>query len=138
MSVSVNINDLPHEEAINVPRGDSYRKLWTLQRDTGSTAAVDLTDVTWSLVISDGRGGTALLSKTTTADWTASGIYVDAAASGQFTVYVLAADCTTIGTRQRAYYEVRATFPADHAAFPSMVKAILAGSVTIAADATTA
>ena len=136
MSVSVNINDLPHDVAIKIPVGDSYRALYTLQRDTGTTAAVDLTGVTWSLIISGQRSGTALLTKTTTAAWTASGIYVDSAAAGQFTVYVLAADCTTIGTLQRGYYEVVATFPADHAAFPSMEKTLLAGSVTIAADTT--
>lgn len=131
---TVDVNQLPHVENISIPLGDSYRKLWTLQRDTGTAAAVSLTSVTWTLIVSDKRGGTALLSKTTTAVWTASGVYIDSAANGQATVYLLAADVTTIGVRSGAYYEVQATFPADHASFPSMVKTLIAGSLTVLED----
>jgi len=133
-TIEVDINDLPHTVNITVPIGDSYRRLWTLQRDTGTAAAVSLTSVTWTLIVSDKRGGTALLSKTTTSDWTASGIHVDTAASGTFTVYLLAADVTTIGVRAGAYYEVVATFPSGHTDFPSMVKTLLAGTLTVRED----
>lgn len=131
---SVDVNALPHIENISLPLGDSYRKLWTLQRDTGTAAAVSLTDVTWTLIVSDKRGGTALLSKTTTTDWTASGVHIDTAASGQFSVYLIGSDVTTIGVRSGAYYEVVATFPSGHADFPSMVKTLIAGSLTVRED----
>lgn len=133
-TIEVAVNALPHVVDISVPLGDSYRKLWTLKRDTGSAAVVDLTSVTWSLIVSSAQGGTALLTKTTTTDWTASGIHVDTAASGTFSVYLLAADVTTLGVRDGAYYEVVATFPAAHADFPSMVKTLLAGAVTVRED----
>jgi hypothetical protein len=131
----VEINALPHTADIVVPLGDRSRTLWALYRDTGSAAVVDLTSVTWTLNVSSAQGGTSLLSKTTASDWTASGIHVDTAASGTFSVYLLAADVTTyIGVRDGAYYEVVATFPAAHADFPSMVKTLLAGSVTVRED----
>ena len=94
---TVDIEHLPLEHDIAHQAGDAYRKLWTLERTaTAETAAVALTDVTWALVIADApSGGTAKLSKATTAVWTASGIYVDSAANGQFTVFVTAADADT-------------------------------------------
>ena len=131
---TVQVNDLPQVVNITVPIGDSYRKLWTLQRDTGTAAAVVLTDVTWTLIVSTAPGGTVLLSKTVTTDWLTSGIHVDTAASGQFSVYILAADVTTIGLRSAAYYEVVATFPAAHAQFPSLVKTLFAGRLTVLED----
>jgi hypothetical protein len=131
---SVDVNALPHIENISLPIGDAYRKLWTLQRDTGTAAAVSLTSVTWTLIVSDKRGGTELLSKTTTSDWTASGVHIDTAASGQFSVYLIGSDVTTIGVRSGAYYEVVATFPSGHADFPSMVKTLIAGSLTVRED----
>lgn len=134
-TIEVQVNALPHTQDISIPLGDSYRKLWTLQRDTGSAAAVSLTSVTWTLIVSSQQGGTVLLTKTTDTDWTVSGIHVDSAAAGQFSVYLLAADVTTyIGVRDGAYYEVVATFPAGHADFPGMVKTLLAGAVTVRED----
>lgn len=133
-TVEVDLNSLPHTVNISLPIGDAYRKLWTLKRDTGTAAVVDLTDVTWTLIVSTQRGGTAVLSKTTTSAWTASGIHVDTAASGTFTVYILAADITAIGVHTGYYYEVVATFPAGHVDFPSMVKTLFAGSFTVRED----
>jgi hypothetical protein len=126
-------NDLPLTVDVTVPVGDSYRKLWTLQRDTGTAAAVSLTSVTWTLKVSDIPDGTSKLSKTTTTDWTASGIHVDTAASGTFSVYLLAADVTTLGVGTY-YYEVEATFPAAHSDFPSMVKTLFRGTLNVVSD----
>jgi len=131
--ITVGLNALPHPLSISIPIGDSYRKQWTLQRDTGTAAAVSLTGITWSFIVSTTQDGTAELSKTTTADWTASGIHVDTAAGGQFTVYLLAADVTTLAKGDH-YYEVVATFASDHADFPSMVKTLFAGALTIKSD----
>jgi len=133
-TIEVQVNDLPYTVNIGVPLGDSYRRLWTLKRDTGTAVVVDLTSVTWTLIISDKPGGTAVLSKTTTSDWTASGIHVDTAASGTFTVYILAADTADIGVHAGYYYEVVASFPSGHADFPSMVKTLLAGTFTVRED----
>jgi hypothetical protein len=131
---TVDINDLPLELDAEIIHGDSYRKLWTLQRQSGSTtAAVSLTSVTWTLLLYDQpTGGTVKISKTTTAVWTASGIYVDSAANGQFTVYLLDTDLAALSAG-RYYYEVTAKFPAAHADLPSMVKTLLKGSLTIVA-----
>jgi len=133
---TIDINALPYVCNVDLRVGDSYRKLWTLQRqtDASTTAAVSLTSVTWTLKVSDYQGGTSTLSKTTAADWTASGVHVDTAASGTFSVYLLAADVTTIGVG-RHYYEVEATFPAAHADFPSMVKTLIAGTLHVTDDA---
>ena len=131
----VDVNDgLPYALNIAVPIGDSYRKPWALQRDTGTAAAVNLTGVTWTLIISTARNGPVKLSKTITTDWTASGIYIDSAAAGQFTVYVLAADVTALGVGPW-YYEVEATFGASHADFPSMVKTLFRGTFNVTEDA---
>jgi len=134
---TIDINALPYVCNVDLRVGDSYRKLWTLQRQTTAGAAgsaVDLTSVTWTLKVSDYQGGTSTLSKTTTNVWTASGVHVDTAASGTFSVYLLAADVTTIGVG-RHYYEVEATFPAAHADFPSMVKTLIAGTLHVTDDA---
>ena len=133
-TIEVQVNDLPYTVNISVPIGDSYRRLWTLKRDTGSAAEVSLTGVMWTLIVSTMRGGTAVLSKTTTADWTASGIHVDTAASGTFTVYILAADTADIGVHAGYYYEVVASFPIGHADFPNMVKTLLSGTFTVRED----
>jgi hypothetical protein len=133
-TIAIDINDLPLELDCTVLHGDSYRGLWTLQRQSSSgTAAVSLTSVTWTLMVYDQpTGGTVKLSKTTTAVWTASGVYVDSPANGQFTVYLLSTDVEGLAAGNY-YYEVAATFPAAHADFPSMVKTLLKGQLTIVA-----
>ena len=133
-TLPVDVNS-PYVLDISLLHGKSYRRLWTLERTSTVTAAVSLTGVTWTLKIYDApSGGTAKLSKTTTADFTASGIYVDSEANGQFTVYLLAADVETFLPPGSYYYEVTATFGASHADFPSQVKTLLKGSLTITAD----
>lgn len=129
-TVEVDVNSLPLTVDIGVTIGDAYRKLWTLQRDTGTAAAVSLTDVTWTLIISTDTDGTVKLSKTVTTGWTASGIHVDTAASGQFSVYVLAADVATL-TAGDYYYEVVATFGSSHSDFPSVVKTLFNGRFSV-------
>jgi hypothetical protein len=133
-TITVDINDLPLELNAEVIHGDAYRKLWTLQRQSSAgTAAVSLTNVTWALMVYDQpSGGTVKLSKTATAVWTASGIYVDSAANGQFTVYLLSTDVQGL-CAGNYYYEVTATFPAGHADLPSMIKTLLKGQLTIVA-----
>jgi hypothetical protein len=131
-TITIDLNSLPQTENISLPLGDSYRRQWALERDTGTAAAVSLTSVTWTLIVWDKQGGTAKLSKTTTAVWTASGVHVDSAAAGQFSVYVLAADVTALGVGDW-YYEVEATFPAGHADFPSLVKTLFKGAFVVRA-----
>lgn len=133
---TIDINALPYVCNVDLRVGDSYRKLWTLQRqtDASTTAAVSLTSVTWTLKVADYQGGTSTLSKTNTTTWTSSGVHVDTAASGTFSVYLLAEDVTTIGVG-RHYYEVEATFPAAHLDFPSMVKTLIAGTLHVTDDA---
>ncbi len=126
----VDLNSLPETVDVTAIIGDSYRRQWTLERDTGTATAVSLTGVTWTLIVSSDTDGTVKLSKTVTTVWTASGIKIDTAASGQFSVYVLAADTTTIGLGSW-YYEVVATFGAAHADFPSMVKTLFKGRFTV-------
>jgi hypothetical protein len=129
----VDSNNTPLTHDITRLVGNSYCKSWTLQRNTGTAAAVSLTSVTWTLIVSDIPDGTVKLSKTTTTDWLASGIHVDTAASGQFSVYILAADTTTLGVGSY-YYEVTATFPAAHADWPSQVNTILRGTLNVVAN----
>ncbi|MEN6545333.1 MAG: hypothetical protein ABFE07_04760 [Armatimonadia bacterium] len=129
---TVDIEHLPLEHDIAHQAGDAYRKLWTLERTATSTAAVALTDVTWALVIADApSGGTAKLTKATTAVWTASGIYVDSAANGQFTVFVTAADIAASLPAGDYWYHVKATFPAGSTDFASMPLTLLAGKFTV-------
>ncbi len=132
-TLTVNLNDLPEVVNISVPIGNSYRRQWTFERDTGTAAAVSLTSVTWTLIISTDRDGTVKLSKTTTAVWTASGVYIDSAAAGQLTVYVLASDVTTLAVGSW-FYQVVATFPSGHADFPSLVKTLFEGTFTVVKD----
>ena len=122
---------------IKMPIGDAYRHRYTLQRDTGTASAVTLVGVAWAMTVSDKRGGTAVLEKTTTTDWTATGVHVDTATSGEFSVFVLPADCTTLTTGE-GWWELEATFDSTHADFPSMVSTIMHGALTVESDATNA
>jgi len=137
-TIVVDVNDgVPQTLDIKIPIGDAYRKLCTLQRDTGSAVAVNLTGVTYAMTISDHRGGTAELSLAATEDWTASGVHVDTAASGEFSIYILGSDCTDLETGKH-WWELELTFPSDHAQFPNMVKTIYQGTCEICADAVNA
>jgi len=127
---TVELGQLPMRRDVQVADGDAHRDYFTLQVDGTATS---LTDATWTLIISDHPGGTATISKTTTSNWTASGIKIDDAAAGQFTVSVVPADVTTL-TPGEHYYEVTATFPEGHDTLPSAVKTILHGKFVVRED----
>ena len=135
MGSSVDVENLPVQEDITILHGKSYRKLHTLKRETdAATGPVSLASVTWSLKIYDApAGGTSKLAKTTTSDWTASGIYVDSAADGQYTVHLLAADVEAL-TPGTYYYEVVAVFPAGSADFATLTLPLLKGTLTVLPD----
>jgi hypothetical protein len=130
---TIGINELPLLENISIYEGNTYRQMWALWRETapGTSAVSVLTGVTWVLrIYSLPEEGTSKLSKTTTTDWTASGIYVDNAATGQFSVYILAADMAAL-TPGVWFYEVIATFPVGHPDFPSQVRTLLNGQIAV-------
>ena len=135
MGSTVDAKNLPELENITVQQGCSYRELHTLKRETDTaTAAVSLASVTWSLKIYDApSGGTSKLAKATTNDFTASGIYVDSAADGQYTVHLLAADTAAL-TPGTYYYEVTAVFPAGSTDFATLTLPLLKGTLTVLPD----
>lgn len=123
-TISVEFRDLPIEELVSVRAGDGQRLPMTIKvNDT----ALSLTDVTWALTISDERGGTALVSGSLITDWASSGVYVDDASAGQFTIWVDEDHTGTTLGRGSYYWEVTATFPGDHATYPSLVRTLVAG-----------
>ena len=97
--------------------------------------AMVLTDVTWTLIVSEKRGAaSATLSKTVTTDWTTSGIRVVDATAGEITIFIASSDTTAL--LGRYYYEVKATFPSDHSLLPSAVRTLFNGSIVVNDDAT--
>lgn len=131
----VKLEELPMQLSLTRTQGKEVRYPLTLQLDTGSGyAAIDLTSVTYTLVVSSNRGGTAVLSKTVTTDWTTSGVKVIGASTGQITILIIAGDTTSLeGTY---YYEVGLTFPSDHADLPSFSDVFVAGWLTFRDNAT--
>lgn len=137
-SVIVDDRDLPEDRPAEVVDGCDYRDAMHLQVLTESgPPAVDLdcTSATWTLVVSDEQGGTALLNKTSTSAWTTSGVYVEDAATGYVYIVVCAADVTTLGPGAY-YYQVTVTLPASHAYQPSWTQCLLAGTFTVNPAAT--
>ena len=115
-----------------ISQGNDIRDIVTCQLN--GTAMV-FTSVTWTLVVSTKRGASsATLSKTSTTDWTTSGIRVVDATAGQITIFIAPADTTALSGRY--YYEVVATFPSDHSLLPSAVRTLFNGSIVVNDDAT--
>jgi hypothetical protein len=133
--MAVDVENLPELHDITIQQGTSYRKLHTLQRETDTaTAAVSLASVTWSLKVYDApSGGTAKLTKSTTSSFAASGIYVDSAADGKYTVHLLAADVEALAPGTY-YYEVTAVFPAGSTDFATLTLPLLKGMLTVLPD----
>lgn len=128
---------LPEDRPAEVVDGCDYRDALHLQVLTESgPPAVDLvcTSATWTLTVSDVQGGTALLSKTSTAAWTTSGVYVEDAVTGYVHVVVCAADVTALGPGDY-YYQVTVALPASHAYRPSWTQCLLAGTFKVHAAA---
>ena len=123
-------NDLPLRVDIRVTQGDSYKKLWKLQYNPSGTATdIDLTNATMKLTISTAQGGTSLVSITAEiTDWTtSSGIYIDIATEGEFTVFIIEGDTeTTLGAGE-FWYEVEMIFTDGDSTFPNITKTVLEG-----------
>ena len=131
---NIGINEVPHERDITLQIGDSLRDRWTLQIDQSGTAtALDLTNATMTLDISTGPGGTSLLSAGEAADTGSSGVIIDSATDGQFSVSVTGSDCTSLGVG-RHYYEVAATWSSGDSTLPNQVKTLLAGVFEVRED----
>lgn len=136
-TVIIDDRDLPEDRPAEVVDGCDYRDALHLQVLTESgPPAVDLvcTSATWTLVVSDEQGGTALLTKTSTAAWTTSGVYVEDAPTGYVHVVVCAADVATLGPGDY-YYEATVTLPAGHAYLPSRKLCLVCGTLTVNAAA---
>lgn len=85
---------------IVVKQGDTWRKRFALQTDeTGDPengTAVNISGATWALKVSDKVSGTEKMSRTTDTDWSKTGVHVDTAADGEFSVNVVSGDTATI------------------------------------------
>lgn len=125
---------------ITVIKGNTWRDSYALKQDTvgdGTSAVVSISGVTWLLKVSSKRDGTVAFSGASVAALTSTGIYVDSAANGQFTVNIAAADTagTGITTGAEGYYEVSATFPAGTANWQSVHRTIMHGPYIVTEDA---
>lgn len=126
--------DLPQRIDLSLRKGDAYRQGWTLKADTGSGAtAIDLTNVTFVLGIDDEDGTSKVTGTEDTTSWTKSGVSVDDADAGQITLCLASADAGAL-TAGEYTYEVKATWAAGDASWPSLVKTIFAGRLTIEPD----
>lgn len=126
--------DLPLRVDLSLRKGDAYRQGWTLKADTGSGAtAIDLTNVTFTLGVDDEDGTSKLTGTEDTATWTDSGVNVDSAAAGQITLCLASADAGALDAGEYTY-EVKATWAAGDASWPSLVKTLFAGRLTIESD----
>ena len=120
-TISVDINDLPHQLAHTLVAGDTLPLLLQLKIN-GS--AVDLTNCTLALAGSGPNGGT-LTGRTITPSVAASGLFDGG----------LIATETASWTAGTAKYEVECTFPVGDANFASgAVKTLLQVQVRITAD----
>jgi len=122
--------DAPFRRDVRVAGGDGHRDPLSIQLND---AALDLTDVTWALRISDHPGGAASVTGAAVADWTESGVYLDSASDGQVTVWVAETDTTALGAGEY-WYELVATFPGDHSLLPSLTKTLIAGAFRVVQD----
>lgn len=135
MATPIDFNETLKQDIV-FKQGDTWRKKFSLKVETGSgPTAVDLTNITWSLLVSDRVGGTALLTKTALdTDWTKTGVHVDTAGQGTFTVNVLAADGTTLGVME-GVWELVITATAAVTNLESVVRTLMAGKFVIQEDA---
>ena len=132
--------DLPEIHPAEVTDGCDYRGAHTLQvmTEAGPPAvALDLTDATWVLTISDEQGDTdaALLTGADIATWADTGVYVEDVSTGYVHVVVCAADVTTLGPGTY-YYQVTVSLPAGHTYRPSWTQCLFAGPLVVNAAAT--
>lgn len=128
-----------HRLPITVVKGDTWRQSFALKQDTvgdGTSAVVSIASVTWLLRVSSKRDGTVAFSGASIASLTSTGIYVDSAANGQFTVNIASTDTggTGITTGVEGYYEVSATFPAGTANWQSVHRTIMHGPYIVTED----
>lgn len=119
---------------IEIPAGNTWRKRFTLLADPGSGAtAVPLGDTTWVLGIYDRPGGTAMLSKTTTGSWAASGVRIDDADDAEFSVNLIGTDLGTTVPPGWYWWECTATTGAAATNMASTVATLFGGDLHITA-----
>jgi hypothetical protein len=132
-STPIDFNETLKQDIV-LKQGDTWRKRFTLKVDTGSgPTAVNLTNITWAMTVSDRVGGTSLLAKTTDTDWTKTGVHVDTAADGTFTVNVLAGDGTTLGVME-GVWELTLSATAAVTNMESVVRTLMAGRFVVQED----
>jgi len=131
-TVTTTLSNPPMDKALVARTGTDLRyKLTVKSSEAGTATVLDLTSTTWTLKISEEPGDTALLSKTTTSNWSASGIKVLGADTGEIALVLVAADIAASLPVGQYYYQVTATTPAGQPSIPSMVIPIMEGTLTI-------
>lgn len=119
-------------KALTARTGVDLRQALTVQVYESSTAtALDLTSATWTLKIAENPGDEAVISKTTTTTWTTSGVKVVDADAGQIAIVLVASDIATLTAGQAYRYQVTAIMPAANADLPSMVWAVVEGTLNV-------
>lgn len=129
MSLPVDLRTAPLDRPVRIPDGNCHEDPLTFTFGDDDDA-IDLTDAEVLLVISDCRGGAAVVSGGVIDDRSESGVLVPSPATGQATIWVTAADVETLGLGKH-YYSLRITFPDDHSVLPSMNKELVAGTFAV-------
>lgn len=140
----IRIYETPHTLNYNLTEGSILRHHWTLQSSTSddgsSAAAVSLANATLTFIVSSAPGGTAQLTLGEVSDYTGnSGVIIDSAANGQFTLWLKAADVTTLaGATQPSggwYYEVTSAWTSGDSAMPNVTLTLQKGFIRVAQKA---
>ncbi len=119
-------------KALTARTGVDLRELITVQTYESSTAtALDFTSATWTFEIAEEPGDAATISKTTTSLWTTSGVKVVDADAGQIAIVLVASDIASLTAGQSYRYQVTASMPAANADLPSMVWAVVEGTLVV-------
>ena len=131
-TVITTLADPTMSKTLTARTGVDLRQALTVQVCESSTAtALDLTSATWTLKIAENPGDEAVISKTTTATWTASGVKVVDADAGKIAIVLVASDIATLTAGQAYRYQVTAIMPAANADLPSLVWAVIEGALNV-------
>ncbi len=109
--------------------------------DASSPTAISIANATFVFTISSAQGGTAKFTLGEVSDYTGnSGIIIDSAANGQYTIWVKTADWATLGGTDQPdggwWYDVTATWTSGDSAMPNMVKTLRQGTMQVPDNAT--
>ena len=131
-TVITTLADPTMSKTLTARTGVDLRQALTVQVYESSTAtALDFTSATWTLKIAEQPGETAVLSKTTTTTWTTSGVKVVDADAGKIAIVLVASDIATLTAGQAYRYQVTAIMPAANADLPSLVWAVIEGTLNV-------